>query len=256
MIEESVLNKDIVKGNTHSSREIKNLFDDNKLFDYAKPTTLIKYIVEKGSSANDIILDFFAGSGTTGDSVMQLNAEDRANRKFILVQLPELIDPKKNKAAYDFVKNELLVEDPTIFEITKERLIRAGKKIKVENIDRPSKSEKVKCEGFDGEHCISCKGEHTVKIEAKIALDLSDVDLGFKIFETRPIWEDYEFKAKKLDSQAKLFDESKLSDEDIQMLLTTWKTYDNISLTESLKRVDLEDYIGYYGNGRLYLMAK
>ena len=77
-------------------------------------------------------MDFFAGSGTTGDSVMQLNAEDGGIRKFILVQIPELIDPKRNKIAFDFVKEELKAET-TIFEITKERLIRASKKTKENN---------------------------------------------------------------------------------------------------------------------------
>lgn len=61
------------------------------------------------------------------------------NRKYILVQMPEPIDEKKNKTAYDFVKNELGVEYPTIFEITKERLIRAAKKIKTETIDKKNR---------------------------------------------------------------------------------------------------------------------
>lgn len=79
---------------------------------------------------------------------------------------------------------------------------------------------------------------------------------GFKIFETQPIWEDYEFEAKEFDAQTKLFDESKLSSEDLQTLLTTWRTYDNIPLTESLENVNLDGYTGYYGNGKLYLMSK
>ncbi|PIR55468.1 site-specific DNA-methyltransferase [Candidatus Peregrinibacteria bacterium CG10_big_fil_rev_8_21_14_0_10_36_19] len=208
---------DNVATNKEGKKEILDFFQDINLFDTAKPSKLIKKIISLATTSNDLILDFFAGSGTTGDAVMQLNAEDRANgkegnRKYILVQLPELIDPKKNKTAYDFVKNELGVDEPTIFEITKERLVRAGKKI--------------------------------------------DDKSGFKIFETQPIWEDYEFEAKEFDAQTKLFDESKLSSEDLQTLLTTWKTYDNISLTESLKNVDLEGYTGYYGNGRLYLMNK
>ena len=103
-----------------------------------------------------MILDFFAGSGTTADSIFQLNVEKFGKRKFILVQLPELIDPKKDKSAYDFVKNELKAE-PTIFEITKERLLRAAKKI---NTELDSKIEKLKKQkdknfilfGFNGEY--------------------------------------------------------------------------------------------------------
>ncbi|TQR59631.1 hypothetical protein DMC01_06880 [Campylobacter troglodytis] len=77
----------------------------------------------------EIILDFFAGSATTAHAVMELNSQDNANRRFILVQLDEKIDEKKSKTAFDFCKNELKSENPTIFDITKERIIRAGAKI-------------------------------------------------------------------------------------------------------------------------------
>ena len=123
--------------NDEASKEIALLFPENKkIFDTPKPTKLLKKIVAIicDNNHDDLILDFFAGSGTTGDAVMQLNAEDRANskegnRKYILVQLSEPIDPKKNKTAYDFVKNEIGIAEPTICEITKERLVRAGKQI-------------------------------------------------------------------------------------------------------------------------------
>jgi len=243
-------------GHTHSSNEeLANLVGKG-MFDNPKPTRLIKKCLELATKSKDIVLDFFAGSGTTGDAVMQLNAEDKGNREYILVQLPEEIDPKKNKTAYDFVKNELKINNPTIFDITKERLIRAAKKIQNENIDKPAKSEKIKCEGFEGEHCISCKGDHTIKIGATKSKDLSNVDFGFKIIETTPIWEDYNFDAEKLDSQTKLFNEGKLTDKDLKVLLTTWKTYDGISLTQDLKEIDLEGYKGYYFENKLYLMNK
>jgi adenine-specific DNA-methyltransferase len=121
-----------IKGTSEDAyEELESLFGFKKIFDYAKPKNLIKELVMASTKFNDnvIILDFFAGSGTTGHAVMQLNAEDGGNRKYILVQLPEPIDPKKNKTAFDFVKNELGIAEPTIFEITKERLVRAGKKI-------------------------------------------------------------------------------------------------------------------------------
>ncbi|MDI9347880.1 MAG: site-specific DNA-methyltransferase [Methylacidiphilales bacterium] len=251
-------------GSTRQSNQEISILLSKGVFQNPKPTKLLNIIINSVTDVNDLILDFFAGSGTTGDAVMQLNAEDCANgkegnRKYILVQLPELIDPNKNKTAFDFVKNELGIAEPTIFDITKERLIRAGKKILDENVDQSAKSEKIKCEGcdgFEGEHCPACKGEFTIKIDAKKAVDLSGIDFGFKIYETMPIWEDYEFVAKEFDPQTKLFDESKLSSEDLQILLTTWKTYDNILLTESLESVVLDGYTGYYGNGRLYLMNK
>lgn len=77
----------------------------------------------------DIVLDFFAGSGTTAHAVMELNAEDNGNRKFILVQIDEPINESKNKTAYDFCKNELKSKNPAISDITIERVKRAGAKI-------------------------------------------------------------------------------------------------------------------------------
>lgn len=201
----------------NGTAQIKKLFNE-KVFSNPKPLKLLMDFIEIGLNNNDIILDFFAGSGTTADAVMQLN-KDGGNRKYILVQLPEKIDPKKNKTAYDFVKNELKIAEPTIFEITKERLIRASKKIQDEN------------------------------------KDLSRQDLGFKIFETMPIWEDYDFEADEFDAQQELpFDETKLSKEDIKALLVTWKTYDGVPLTQSLQNIDLNGYTADYSNGRLYLM--
>ena len=106
--------------NTEGTRAVYTLFDDKSLFNYAKPISLIKTIVSQVTRQDDIVLDFFSGSATTAHAVMQLNAEDGGNRRFILVQLPELCDEKSEayKAGY---KN--------ICEIGKERIRRAGKKI-------------------------------------------------------------------------------------------------------------------------------
>lgn len=95
-----------------------------KYFDHPKPTSLIKILADIGLSNGDVVLDFFSGSGTTAHAVMQLNAEDGGNRRFICVQLPELCDEKSEayKAGY---KN--------ICEIGKERIRRAGKKIAEQN---------------------------------------------------------------------------------------------------------------------------
>lgn len=105
-----------------SSDEIRELFSD-KLFDFAKPLYLIRKIINTVVKRDDnaIILDFFSGSATTAHAVMQLNAEDNGHRKFIMVQLPETCDEQSEayKAGYK-----------TICEIGKERIRRAGKKIK------------------------------------------------------------------------------------------------------------------------------
>jgi adenine-specific DNA-methyltransferase len=234
----------------NGTSQVKDLLGD-KFFSSPKPLNLIKDFLEISTNSNDLILDFFAGSGTTGDAVMQLNAEDGGNRKYILVQWAEEIDPKKNKTAYDFVKNELLAPSPsgragegipTIFEITKERLLRAAKKIN-ENLDE--KIEKLKKELPSEEN----QAEITKNLKLK-------TQNNFKVFETTPIWEDYDFEAEELEYQTTLFDETKLTDEDIFTLLTTWKTYDGIALTQELEKIDLSGYTAYYGNGKLYLMNK
>ena len=113
--------------NEDGAKEIKSLFNDIKVFDFPKPVSLIKYVVNMKVEKNDIILDFFSGSSTTAHAVMKLNVEDGSNRKFIMVQLPEETseDSEAYKAGY---KN--------ICEIGKERIRRAGKKILEENKDK------------------------------------------------------------------------------------------------------------------------
>ncbi|WP_375631512.1 site-specific DNA-methyltransferase [Bartonella sp. AA74HLJMH] len=104
-----------------SKREIDQLMHVQGLFEYIKPTKLIKLLMQIGTNKDDIILDFFAGSSTTAHAVMALNAEDGGNRKFIMVQLPELCDEKSEayKAGYK-----------TICDIGSERIRRAGAQIK------------------------------------------------------------------------------------------------------------------------------
>ena len=108
-----------------SSDEIRELFTE-KLFDFAKPLYLIKKIINSviNPNENPIVFDFFSGSATTAQAVMQLNAEDGGHRKFIMVQLPEPCD-KQSEAYKAGYKN--------ICEIGKERIRRAGEKIKAES---------------------------------------------------------------------------------------------------------------------------
>ncbi|WP_187839159.1 site-specific DNA-methyltransferase [Helicobacter pylori] len=96
-------------------------------FPYPKGVDFMAKIVEHATEKGDIILDFFAGSGTTAHAVMELNAEDKGNREFILVQIDEEI--KEDKSAYDFCKNVLKSAKPIISDITIERVKRAAQKI-------------------------------------------------------------------------------------------------------------------------------
>ncbi len=142
---------DSIFSNDNSKKELEILMG-NSMFDYVKPTSLVKYLMQSIVEENDIILDFFSGSATTADSVMQYNAENSKNIKFIMIQIPEECEEKTEayKAGY---KN--------ICEIGKERIRRAGDKIKNETN--------------------------------------ADIDYGFKVFkldETNINWEKQEFKDK------------------------------------------------------------
>lgn len=117
--------------NQEATKELSDLLGQPDIFDNPKPTRLIKKMLQlsTNSSSNDIIVDFFAGSGTTAQTVLELNKSDNGNRKFILVQLPDKIDPenKDQKSALSFCKKNHLAEN--IAEISKERMRRVIKKL-------------------------------------------------------------------------------------------------------------------------------
>ncbi len=112
-----------VEGNKKATRDIRNLFESNKVFDFPKPIGLLKKMIQIGSNPDSIILDFFSGSGTTAQAIMQMNKEDGGNRKFILVQIPEETPDGSEAKKYGFA---------TIAELGKERVRRAGKQIEEE----------------------------------------------------------------------------------------------------------------------------
>lgn len=110
-----------------ATKEVKDLFDGVAYFDYPKPVKLVKQLASLCTNDNDIILDFFSGSGTAAHAVTELNAEDGGNRCWICVQLPELTDEKSEayKAGYR-----------TIADIARERIRRAGAKIRADHADK------------------------------------------------------------------------------------------------------------------------
>lgn len=112
--------------------DIDALFDA-RIFNFPKPVELVAGLIEQGSEGDDIILDFFAGSGTSAHASMYQNAADGGNRRYITVQLPEPLDPadREQKTAADFC--DKLGKSRTIAELTKERIRRAAAKVKVEN---------------------------------------------------------------------------------------------------------------------------
>lgn len=117
--------------NQRASLEVETLFE-KRIFDFPKPASLIKNLVNLGTLSNSLILDFFGGSGTTADAVMQLNAEDGGNRKFILCTLDEKVAEKSaaKEAGYE-----------TIDQISRERIRRAAAKIQEEHPELVGKQD-------------------------------------------------------------------------------------------------------------------
>ena len=118
---EEILDETDGKNTAFGTKQTKLLFDNQAYFSYPKPTPLIKILMKIASlNNNEIIMDFFSGSGTTAHAVMQLNAEDGGSRRFICVQLPEETDEKSEARKAGFAN---------IAEIAKERIRRAGRQI-------------------------------------------------------------------------------------------------------------------------------
>lgn len=112
--------------NTQGTREVRAIFDGKEFFDFPKPKDLIKIIIQQGTSSNsenEIILDFFSGSGTLGHAVLELNQEENTCRRYVCVQLPEECDPKGEAFKYGY---------RTIADIAKERIRRVIKQLEKE----------------------------------------------------------------------------------------------------------------------------
>ena len=174
---------DIVGNTKTGSDEIIDIFG-TKLFDFPKPSSLERFLVGIcATKNNDIILDFFAGSGSTAQAVLELNKEDSGNRKFILVQLPEKCNEESEayKARYK-----------TIADISKERIRRVIKKMKTEAEEIKKKKE--------GELPLT---------ESAIANPKSEMDLGFKVFKLSSsnfkIWRGNDITEENLISQLDAF---------------------------------------------------
>ena len=163
-----------------ATKEIATLLGQSGIMDFPKPIRLMKRIVHIASKKDSIILDFFSGSATTAHAVMKLNAEDGGHRKFIMVQLPEKTDEKSEayKAGY---KN--------ICEIGKERIRRAGAKIKEEaglaaqNLDTGFRV--LKCDTSNMKDVYYNPAEYEVnmfsRLEDNIKEDRTPEDLLFQV---------------------------------------------------------------------------
>lgn len=199
-------------------------------FSNPKPVDYLVKFMEANLGEEDIVLDFFGGSGTTAEAIMNINFKMNLKIRYILIQLGELIVKKEKVSkqdieqqiankAYDFCKKELKSKNPMIPDIAKERIKRAAKKIKEENKDKEY---------------------------------INDIDFGFKVYKT------IEDKRTKL-SDIKEFDVNQklLFDTDnLEALLTTWMLYDGYDLNTKVENFSINKYNGYLVESTLYLMDK
>lgn len=223
--------------NTDGSSEIKSLFGD-KTFTNPKPTKLVKYFLKVINNREITVLDFFAGSSTTADAVMQLNAEDGGHRKFIMVQLPEKtyhtnsdgseVPTKGGKAAYE-------AGFRSIDEISRERIRRAAAKIKADN-------ELTLPADFDG----SFKHYRVVK-PSRMTLD--------RIEEFKPETDELVLDTVNSFSSQTLGVAGNASGE--QTVLATWLAKDGYPFDVDVQKIDLAGYQGnLIENNRLYLIRE
>ena len=163
-------------GSIEGKSDIRSLFDNDKIFGYPKSVKFIKTLLNTINDKKAIILDFFSGSATTAHAVMQLNAEDGGHRKFIMVQLPEKTDEKSEafKAGY---KN--------ICEIGKERIRRAGKKIKTQLMAEGKETRDISKKKAQGNAVAASKAYWIDSPEYKSANKkmANDLDTGFRVLK-------------------------------------------------------------------------
>ncbi|MDR2708651.1 MAG: site-specific DNA-methyltransferase, partial [Elusimicrobiota bacterium] len=211
------------------TNDLSELFEGKKVFTNPKPLNLISHFIKSATKSNDIILDFFAGSGTTAQAVMQLNADDGGNRKFILCTLDEPVkkDSPAQKAGFK-----------TIDEIARERIIRASKKIQ----------EKIMPQNLNN---FDAGFKHYFFKEANI--ETLDKIENFDLNQTKLLADD-------MISPFSQFSLSKRGDKNngAETILNTWFIDDGYTFEDRAKIeiLNLQNYKAYYAPefSRLYLI--
>ena len=213
-----IIGKDFSATNEDGYEELIDLFGVEKVMDYPKPVNLLDYLVKGGAffEKDAIIVDFFSGSATTAHSVLNLNSEDEGKRKFISIQLPEILleNNKSQKNAYNFLKK---INRPTTLDyVGFERIIRAAKKIKEETN--------------------------------------ADIDYGFKHYILNEPNQNTLDKCESFDKASLIADNTILDDFGVPTVLTTWLNYDGYGLNPNISKLDLAGYEAYHCDKHLYLI--
>jgi adenine-specific DNA-methyltransferase len=204
--------------NQGANDEMTSLFGVKNVFSNPKPVDLLRGIIQISNAKNsDIVMDFFSGSGTTAHAVMQLNVEDGGNRRFIAIQLPEVLNSEKisQEVAFEFLKSNHL--PATLDYVGMERTKRAAKKIKE---DFPNKK----------------------------------VDLGFKHFMLAELNQNTLDKLESFDKASLIVDTNIIHDFGKATILTTWLNADGYGLTAQAENIELAGYTAYHYDKHLYLI--
>lgn len=205
-------------GNKKATREVRALFDNVKVFDYVKPIAFIKRIIQISPNIRDgdIILDFFSGTATTAQAVMEWNAKHETNYHYIMVQLPEELDASitSQKVTLDYLLK--CGRQGTLDEIGQERITRAAKKIKADFSD-------------------------------------ASADLGFKHYTLKDVSKNTLDKLESFDNSGFVITDTSIYDEfGTATILTTWLIHDGYGFINNAKMLTLADYTAYWCNNHLY----
>lgn len=209
--------------NQEASLNLEKLFGV-RVFDFSKSVKLLTNLLIIGTNKNDLVLDFFSGSASTAHAVMELNVKDKGTRKFISIQLPEVLNPKDSsqKTTYEFLKS---INRPTTLDyVGIERIIRASKKIQTEVPNLFNDDGKI------------------------------NGDFGFKHFILNEPNQNTLDKCETFDSAGLLGDATILDDFGIETVLTTWLNNDGYGLNANVETIDLGGYMAYYCKKHLYLI--
>ncbi|WP_345753447.1 site-specific DNA-methyltransferase [Lactiplantibacillus pentosus] len=220
-----------------ATQQLQKLMGDKKYFAYPKPVKLVQRAIQLYSDEDSIIMDFFAGSGTTAEAVMQQNVADGGRRKYILVQLPEKTYIDRNGKKVPTKGGRAAFEDGfmSIDEISRERIRRAVKKIREDN-------DLTLPEGFDG----SFKHYRVVKPTQQTLDDIEDFNPEGTALFTNMV---EGFSSQSLDVAGNA------SGEDT--IMTTWFAKDGYSFDADIKRVNFAGYQGLVvDDNRLYLIRE
>ncbi len=211
--------------NEDAYEELNKIFGVKNIFSYSKPTNLIKHLINAVShfDKNCLVVDFFSGSGTTAQAVLEQNIEDNGNRQFILVQLPE--------------------ETPT----DSEAYIAGFKTINQIGIDR------IKRVASD------LKKQHILKMDNNILFldeirNSDTVDFGFKHFEVNKVQSNKLTLLETFNPDTLFVDRGILDEFGVDTILTTWINQDGYGLSRTWKELKLDSYVAYQIENTLYLI--